>query len=71
MSDFIPTSEHKFTFGLWMVGNFGRDPFGGSIREVKSPTELVHLLAKVGAYLFGDPIFKDGAFPSNDSKVWA
>ena len=71
MSDFIPTSEHKFTFGLWMVGNFGRDPFGGSIREVKSPTELVHLLAKVGAYLFGDPIFKDGAFTSNDSKVWA
>ena len=23
-----PTSEHRFTFGLWTVGNPGRDPFG-------------------------------------------
>lgn len=71
MLDFISTPEHKFTFGLWTVGNNGSDPFGGSVREVKSPTELGHLLAKVGACLFGNPIFKDGAFTSNDSKVRA
>lgn len=23
-----PHPEHKFTFGLWMVGNRERDPFG-------------------------------------------
>src|SRR5215216_4861355 len=114
MFDFQPKPEHKFTFGLWTVGNIGRDPFGGPVREQKSPVELVHLLAEVGAYgvnfhdndlipidatsaerdrivrdfksaldetgivvpmattnLFSDPIFKDGAFTSNDSKVRA
>ena len=114
MSDYTPKPEHKFTFGLWTVGNIGRDPFGGPTREPKSPAELVYLLGEVGAYgvnfhdndlipidatpaeaeaikkgfrkalddtglvvpmattnLFGDPIFKDGAFTSNDSKVRA
>ena len=23
-----PRPEHKFSFGLWTVGNRGRDPFG-------------------------------------------
>jgi len=45
-----PEPEHKFTFGLWTVGSVGRDPFGGPVRESKSPVELVHLLAEVGAY---------------------
>jgi xylose isomerase len=47
---YTPKPEHKFTFGLWTVGNLGRDPFGGPVREPKSPAELVHLLAEVGAY---------------------
>jgi xylose isomerase len=42
--------EHKFTFGLWTVGSIGRDPFGAPVRKPKSPVELVHLLAEVGAY---------------------
>src|SRR5512136_1426433 len=45
-----PKPEHKFTFGLWTVGNTGRDPFGSPVREALSPVELVHLLAEVGAY---------------------
>ncbi len=45
-----PQPEHKFTFGLWTVGNIGRDPFGGPVRDALSPVELVHLLAEVGAY---------------------
>jgi xylose isomerase len=32
------------------VGNIGRDPFGGPVRDPLSPVELVHLLAEVGAY---------------------
>jgi xylose isomerase len=111
---FEPKPEHKFTFGLWTVGNIGRDPFGGPVREQKTPAELVYLLGEAGAYgvnfhdndlipidatpaeaeaikkdfrkaltdtglvvpmattnLFGDSIFKDGAFTSNDPKVRA
>ena len=114
MADHTPKPEHKFTFGLWTVGNIGRDPFGGPVRDVRSPVELVHLLTEVGAWgvnlhdndlvpidataaerdqivwdfkaaladtglivpmattnLFTDPIFKDGAFTSNDPKVRA
>lgn len=51
MSDrYQPKPEHKFTFGLWTVGNVGRDPFGEAVRAPLSPVELVHLLAEVGAY---------------------
>jgi xylose isomerase len=107
-----PKPEHKFTFGLWTVGNIGRDPFGGPVREPKTPAELVRLLGEVGAYgvnfhdndlipidasasvrdqilkefkkaladsglvvpmattnLFSEPVFKDGAFTSNDPRV--
>jgi xylose isomerase len=109
-----PKPEHKFTFGLWTVGNIGRDPFGGPTRPSKTPAELVRLLGEVGAYgvnfhdndlipidatpaeagrikqefqqaleqtglkvpmattnLFFDPVFKDGAFTSNDPGVRA
>jgi len=50
MSNYTPKPEHKFTFGLWTVGNIGRDPFGEPTRPAWSPVELVHLLAEVGAY---------------------
>jgi xylose isomerase len=49
-TDFIPTPADKFTFGLWTVGNIGRDPFGEPVRAPRSPVELVHLLAEVGAW---------------------
>jgi xylose isomerase len=114
MSYYSPKPEHKFTFGLWTVGNRGVDPFGSATRELKSPAELVYLLGEVSAYgvnfhdndlipidatpaeaavikkdfrkaladtglivpmattnLFSDPVFKDGAFTSNDAKVRA
>lgn len=50
MSLYTPKPENKFTFGLWTVGNIGRDPFGGPVREGKSPADLVRLLGEVGAY---------------------
>lgn len=114
MRRFIPVKEDRFTFGLWTVGNPGRDPFGLPVREGFSPVEAVHLLSELGAYgvnfhdndlvpidatpaekqrivsefraaleetgmkvpmvtvsLFTDPIFKDGAFTSNDPRVRA
>ena len=65
MSDaFEPRPEHKFTFGLWTVGNPGRDPFGEPVRPVLSPVEIVHLLAEVGAYgvnFHDNDVFEFGA----------
>jgi xylose isomerase len=113
-NSYKPGPEHRFTFGLWTVGNIGRDPFGEAVREALSPVEIVQLLGDVGAYgvnfhdndlvpidakpaerdrivkdfkqaladtglvvpmattnLFTDPVFRDGAFTSNDPKVRA
>ena len=112
---YSPTKQEKFTFGLWTVGNIGRDPFGGPVRETLPPVKIVQLLGEVGGVygvnlhdndlvpidaspaqrnaivrtfkkaladnglkvpmattnLFGDPIFKDGAFTSGDARVRA
>jgi xylose isomerase len=48
--DYTPRPEDRFTFGLWTVGNTGRDPFGGPVRDPLSPPQIVHLLAEAGAY---------------------
>lgn len=45
---YVPTTDDKFTFGLWTVGNIGRDPFGEPVRSPKSPADLVRLLGEVG-----------------------
>jgi len=45
-----PRPEHRFTFGLWTVGNRGRDPFGSEVRDALDPTEVVYQLAELGAY---------------------
>ncbi len=50
MANYQPQPKDKFTFGLWTVGNIGRDPFGTSVRSTISPVEIVHLLAGIGAY---------------------
>jgi xylose isomerase len=50
MGHYEPKPEDRFTFGLWTVGNMGRDPFGEPVRGALSPVEIVHLLAEVGAY---------------------
>lgn len=109
-----PKPEHKFTFGLWTVGNVGRDPFGDVVREPLSPVSIVEMMGEIGAWgvnfhdndlvpidatpserdkivtdfkkamddngvvcpmattnLFFDPVFRDGAFTSNDPQVRA
>jgi xylose isomerase len=51
MSDaFAPRPEHKFSFGLWTVGNRGRDPFGDAVRDPLPPEDAVALLGDVGAW---------------------
>ena len=114
MDPFDPTPADRFSFGLWTVGNTGRDPFGDAVRAPLAPTYTVRKLAECGAWgvnlhdndlvpfgasaaerdgivrefkaalaehglcvpmattnLFSHPIFKDGAFSSNDPKVRA
>ncbi len=112
---YAPTPADKFTFGLWTVGNPGRDPFGEPTRQKLDPVQIVDLLGEVGGVygvnfhdndlipidateaeanqikrdfkkalrrhglkvpmattnLFGDPVFKDGAFTSNDAEIRA
>lgn len=111
---FEPTRADRFSFGLWTVGNTGRDPFGEAVRARMEPTYVVQKLAECGAWgvnlhdndlvplgasaserarivrefkaalegsgmvvpmattnLFSHPVFKDGAFTSNDPKVRA
>jgi xylose isomerase len=50
MDPFAPTPEDRFSFGLWTVGNPGRDPFGPEVRPIAKPTHLVKKLAECGAW---------------------
>ena len=45
-----PTAADKFTFGLWTVGNRGRDPFGDFVRPTLDPCESVRRLGEIGAW---------------------
>jgi xylose isomerase len=47
---YLPKPEHKFSFGMWTVGNPGRDPFGEPVRPSLKPVEILNLLAEVGAW---------------------
>ncbi|HEY4896049.1 MAG TPA: xylose isomerase, partial [Solirubrobacteraceae bacterium] len=112
MTAYEPRPEHRFSFGLWTLGNVGRDPFGDPTRAPVDPIDTVKLLGQLGAWgvslhdndlvpfdaspaerdrivarfsaavadagmcvpmattnLFTHPVFKDGAFTSNDRDV--
>src|SRR5436305_6912918 len=112
VKDYSPRPEDHFTFGIWTVGNAGRDHFGDPVRATLTPTRIVEKLAELVAHgvnlhdndlvprdaspsewtrivadfkralddhgmrvpmattnLFGDPVFRDGAFTSNDATV--
>ena len=114
MASYEPDPKLKFTFGLWTVGNVGRDPFGEPTREKITLSQILEMLGEIGAYgvnfhdndafpidaspeeiarilkefkkgmkdngllcpmattnLFSDPVFKDGAFTSNNAKIRA
>src|SRR5437867_10057683 len=51
MSDsYQPKPEDRFTFGLWTLGNRGRDPFGDAVRPPIPPVRIVQKLSELGAY---------------------
>ena len=50
MADYQPKKEDKFTFGLWTVGNPGRDPFGTETRPRVNPVDSVRKLSELGAH---------------------
>ena len=50
MTAYEPRPEHRFTFGLWTLGNVGRDPFGDPTRAEVDPVDTVGLLGQLGAW---------------------
>lgn len=49
MTNLTPTAADRFTFGLWTVGNVGRDPFGEPTRQPMGAPDIVRKLADLGA----------------------
>ena len=48
--NYQPKPEHKFTFGLWTLGNRGRDPFGDAVRPAFPPNDIASVLGEIGAW---------------------
>jgi xylose isomerase len=57
----------RFTFGLWTVGNPGRDPFGDPTRSPVDPVDSVGLLAELGAW--GVSLHDDDLVPWGSSAA--
>jgi xylose isomerase len=71
-SAYTPEPEHKFSFGLWTVGNRGRDPFGDAVRPAIPPNDIVALLAEVGAWgvnLHDNDLVPIDASPSERDRI--
>ena len=49
-ADVQPTSDDRFSFGMWTVGWQARDPFGDATRPPLDPLRAVEQLAAVGAW---------------------
>jgi xylose isomerase len=49
MTDYTPTPDDEFSFGLWTVGWQGTDVFGPSSRALLDPVEATYKLAELGA----------------------
>ena len=67
-----PKAEHKFSFGLWTLGNVGRDPFGDAVRPVFPPVEIVATLAEVGAWgvnLHDNDLVPIDATPAESGRI--
>ncbi|MEY2421616.1 MAG: xylose isomerase [Acidimicrobiaceae bacterium] len=73
MSDeYMPTTDDRFTFGLWTVGNRGRDPFGFETRPKLDPVESVQRLAELGAYgvnFHDDDLVPPGSTPADREAI--
>jgi xylose isomerase len=66
--------EPRFTFGLWTVGNPGRDPFGGPTRAPVEPVDSVKQLAERGAWgvsLHDDDLVPPGSSAADRDRIVA
>lgn len=59
--------SEMFTFGLWTVGNRGRDPFGEPTRAPLDPVAIVLGLSKIGAH--GVNFHDDDLIPAGSSAA--
>jgi xylose isomerase len=69
---YSPKKSDKFTFGLWTVGNPGRDPFGDAVRSPLSPPYMVKKLAECGAWgvnLHDNDLVPFGASAAEQDKI--
>src|SRR2546428_8266133 len=69
---YAPRPEHKFTFGLWTVGNRGRDPFGDFTRNTLSPVAIVKMMSEIGAYgvnLHDNDLVPIDAIPAEKQRI--
>lgn len=69
---YVPTPADKFTFGLWTVGNPGRDPFGEPTRPRLDPVEIVRRLAPLGAWgvnLHDNDLIPIDATPADRDRI--
>ena len=67
-----PKPGHRFTFGLWTVGNRGRDPFGDAVRPPLPPDDAARLLGEVGAWgvnFHDNDLVPVGATPSERDRI--
>lgn len=72
MSQYEPTPADKLTFGLWTVGNVGRDPFGDPVRAPLDPADTVRRLGELGAYgvgLHDNDLVPFGATPHEREQI--
>src|SRR4051794_32201518 len=71
--NYEPDPKMKFTFGLWTVGNIGRDPFGGPVRQQLTPPQIVELLGSVGGVhgvnLHDNDLVPIDASPAKKSQI--
>ena len=69
---YTPTREDKFSFGLWTVGNPGRDPFGDPTRQQLAPERIVQRLSELGAWginLHDNDLVPIDATPQQRDKI--
>ena len=74
MDPYSPTPLDRFSFGLWTVGNPGRDPFGEPVRAVQSPERIVAKLAECGAWgvnLHDDDLVPFGSSAAERTRIVA
>jgi xylose isomerase len=68
----VPKPEDHFTFGLWTVGNRGRDPFGAETRLPLDPVETLENLSRYGAYgvsLHDSDLIPDGSSNQERDRI--